>query len=353
MLMTRLFCSIARLCTLVLLTRSEASATDGWIVGWGDNLSGQVNGTPTRVQTTGVVWVAGCVVSNAAAVAVGSAHCLARTIDNKVLAWGWNHAGQVTGLASEPEIASGPVLIAGKPLQDVTRISAADEASLALRRNGTIVGWGAGPTVSAPAKVTAIAAGYRHCLGLTNGVVFGWGPFGGPREQLSNIVAIAASQYWAGHDLALCTDGTVLDWDNRAREPSPVPGLSNAAAISSGSGHRLALRADGTVFGWGANGFGEALGFPTKIDPADAAGTNGTVMLAGSPLTNVIAISAGYEFSLALKRDGNITAWGRWHMLDTVPVPTGLSNVVAIAAGHDFCLAVTTNRLVAQRFGGK
>ena len=45
-------------------------------------------------------------------------------------------------------------------------------------------------------------------------------------------------------------------------------------------------------------------------------------------ISNIVAISAGGDFTLALKSDGAVVGWG------TVKVPFGLSNIIAVAAGH-------------------
>lgn len=54
-----------------------------------------------------------------------------------------------------------------------------------------------------------------------------------------------------------------------------------------------------------------------------------------APLTDVVAVAAGYEHSVALKRDGTVASWGK-----TPPAPAGLNNVVAIAAGRYGTLAL-------------
>jgi trimeric autotransporter adhesin len=114
--------------------------------------------------------------------------------------------------------------------------------------------------------------------------------------------------------------------------------LSNIVAVSAGVGHSLALRTDRTVCGWGANFFGEAIGSKTDYPYR----TNGQVVANGAMLSDVVAIAAGCGFSLAVKNNGTVVAWGqgsekeRSHIL----VPGGLSNVVAIAAGCNYSLAL-------------
>jgi hypothetical protein len=55
-------------------------------------------------------------------------------------------------------------------------------------------------------------------------------------------------------------------------------------------------------------------------------------------LSNVVAISAGYERSLVLKADGTVEEWG--FLGGDVPRPADLRDVVAIAAGGRFSIAL-------------
>jgi hypothetical protein len=132
-------------------------------------------------------------------------------------------------------------------------------------------------------NVVAIAAGGDHGLALkSDGTVVGWGrnDFGqaSPPARLSNVVAIAAG---GSHSLALRRDGTVVAWgDNESGQAIPPAGLSNVVAIAAGGWHSLALRSDGTVVGWGWDIAGQA------TPPAG--------------LSNVVAIAAGGYYSLAL-----------------------------------------------------
>ncbi len=89
----------------------------------------------------------------------------------------------------------------------------------------------------------------------------------------------------------------------------PGPGLSNVISVAGGSGFSLALRADGTVYAWGSG--------------------TGTNVPAG--LGNVVAIAAGGH-AMALRADGTVTAWGLGSSGQT-NIPPGLSNVIMVAAG--------------------
>jgi len=91
----------------------------------------------------------------------------------------------------------------------------------------------------------------------------------------------------------------------------------------------LALKADGGMVAWGDYSYGQ-----TNIP---------------SNLTNIMAISAGSCHGLALDLNRNVHAWGSWDsaneygisvVTNSAVVPSGISNVVAIAAGrnHDVVL---------------
>jgi hypothetical protein len=100
--------------------------------------------------------------------------------------------------------------------------------------------------------VKAIAGGMSHSLALKNdGTVVGWGSnqFGqaSPPEGLTGVVAITAG---FSHSVALKSDGTVVAWGFNNFGIATVPvGLSGVKAIAAGYFHSLALfgRTDSTA----------------------------------------------------------------------------------------------------------
>jgi uncharacterized repeat protein (TIGR01451 family) len=245
-------------------------------------------------------------------------------------------------------------------LTDVVAITAGYSHSLALKSDGTVVGWGNLYYATPPPGLTgvvAIAAGYYHSLALkSDGTVVGWGDmyYATPPTNLAEVVAIAAGYQ---HSLALKSDGTVVGWgDNSYGQTNPPAGMSGVVAIAAGASHSLALESDGTVVGWGS---GSAATPPPLLDAvAISAGyshslalkSDGTVIGWGSNtagkktppagLNGVVAIAAGTIHSLALKSDGTIVVWGD-NSYGQTNLPTGLSGVVAIAAGHYHNLAMS------------
>jgi alpha-tubulin suppressor-like RCC1 family protein len=97
-----------------------------------------------------------------------------------------------------------------------------------------------------------------------------------------------------------------------------------AAGGRSHSGFSLALKKDGTVIAWGNNAY------------------HRNAVPIG--LSNVIAIAAGPEHSLALKRDGTIVGWGSYY--ENQQISSGLTNVVAISVGEEHCMALKSDGTV-------
>ncbi len=114
---------------------------------------------------------------------------------------------------------------------------------------------------------------------------------------------------------------TVVAWGGDVDVPT---GLSNVVAVAGGLDFSMALKSDGTVTAWGTSAHGE-----TNIP---------------SGLNSVIAIAANAYHGLALKSDGTVAVWGAWDYgggsYPAATVPTNLMNVVAVAAGLDHDLAL-------------
>ena len=320
--MRTLFLSLACAAMFGSARLSAGGAPAGTVVQWGNTHSGEG-------FSTGVVHVAGQVLTDAVALAAGGTWTLALRSDGTVAGWGWDYQGNVTGLASDkPQFTNAFVSVRGQILSNVTAIAAGRGHSLALKSDGSVVEWGEiqggklnnaimPPGVSG---VSAVSAGLGDSLALKrDGQVIGWGYPAVP-EGLTNVAAISAARAFRGPNLALRNDGTIVQWTSDV-DAAVVPGLSNVTAIAAGAYHWLARKSDGHVVQW----LGDA------NPPAEVPG-----------LSNVVAVAAGDErLSMALRRDGTVAAWGGLFVHATVP--TGLSNVVAIAAGDAMCLAITTN----------
>ncbi|HEX2901368.1 MAG TPA: hypothetical protein VHS96_16760, partial [Bacteroidia bacterium] len=173
--------------------------------------------------------------------------------------------------------------------------------------------------------------------------------------NLNRLIAIDGGE---AHTLALRADSTVWAWgrntsgqlgvgnliDRNFPTQIPIDSLSGIVAISAGGEHSMALRRDGTVWVWGSNSVSQ-LGDGTtanRLSPYQVIG-----------LAGIVAISAGYNFSLALDANGKVWAWGgndfgqigdtNMPVNQNVPVQLGIDSVVAISAGLFHVLALRSN----------
>jgi alpha-tubulin suppressor-like RCC1 family protein len=357
---------------------SVALKQDGTVWTWGANPVGELgdgtiapfgNSSPVQVVGPGGIGL----LTGVKAVAAGFHSTVALMLDGTVWTWGENGSGELgDGTTTDPPYGkSTPVQVLGVGgigfLTDVKAIAAAFGYAVALKQDGTVWVWGSNgngqlgdgltnaPPVaqlaSGETDVTAIAAGWGHTVALKqDGTVWTWGgnytgqlgdgttaiqstpvqvSGSGGSGFLTGIKAIAAG---VGHSVALKQDGTVWTWgsnssgqlgDGMTIDPSqppygqttPVqvlgPGgsgfLTGVAAIAGGGYYTVALKQEGTVWAWGDNSSGQ-LGDGTTTShstPVQVLGAGGIGLLTG-----VKAIAAAFGYTVALKQDGTVWAWG-------------------------------------------
>ena len=142
---------------------------------YGSNLALKKDGTVfewcARPGSVEMVTVAG--LSNVVAISAGANHSLALLKNGTVFGWGSNNQGQATGNATdvEPYLATGFVKNNGITISNIVSIVAGDEFSLALKRDGTVIGWGNkrltdNGVIPSLSKVAAISCGHNFCLAL-------------------------------------------------------------------------------------------------------------------------------------------------------------------------------------------
>ena len=224
-------------------------------------------------------------------------HVLALKNDGTVWSWGRNELGQLgDGTRTDRYV---PVQIAG--LTNVVKISASGWGSLALRADGTVWVWGWTCCGAAGDGTAPDGHGDPESYRLVPTQVPG----------LDQVTAIAAGH---NHHMVLRADGTVWTWGfgdlgqngtgrlGHQLVPMRVPELNQIVAIEAkGFWYSLALRADGTVWAWGNNVAGQ-LGVSTI--------TYSAVPIQVPGVSEIVAISAGGSHALALRRDGAVVTWG-------------------------------------------
>jgi alpha-tubulin suppressor-like RCC1 family protein len=205
---------------------------------------------------------------------------------------------------------------------DFIAIAAGEDHAVALRANGSIVGWGTNESgqIDLPDSndFDGISAGYGFTLALgKDGSIDGWG--NDDYGQISNIpegtdfVEVAAGGY---HGLARRVDGSIEGWGWNVSGQINVPTGPEFVEIAAGGFHSMALRYDGTVACWGNDAWGQA------TDPEGL----------------FTDISAGYGHSLGLNENGTLLGWGN-DDYEQITVPDG-NDFVAVAAGYDHSLAI-------------
>jgi alpha-tubulin suppressor-like RCC1 family protein len=142
-------------------------------------------------------------------------------------------------------------------------------------------------------------------------------PFPDAFSQGPTLASLKARVIGGGdnHSLAIAENGAVLAWGSNASgqlgdgtrttrvNPTEVHGLcanSNVVAVAGGRSFSLALKLDGTVLAWGTGGDGTS---NTQLRPVPIAGLGTDA--------KVFAIAAGAVHALALKTDGTVWAWGK------------------------------------------
>jgi alpha-tubulin suppressor-like RCC1 family protein len=237
------------------------------------------------------------------------------------LAWGFGGIGQL----GDGALASSyvPVQVSGLG-SGVTALSASGHHNLALLRSGAVVAWGANVLDELDGESPSACAFSFPCSAV---------PVEVAGLQGKRVTAVAASFYFS---LALLSNGKVMAWGRNSygelgdgpsgssscegqpceQSPVEVTGLEDVVAISANYWHALALLGNGKVMAWGRNSYGESGGTSTESCLASGVATYtepqpcDTTPTEVAGLNGVVAISAGWEHSLALLSDGKVVGWG-------------------------------------------
>ncbi|NDK29323.1 DUF11 domain-containing protein [Streptomyces sp. TR1341] len=309
---------------------SLALTSDGRVLAWGYNTSGQLGDGSTATWRYTPVPVH--LPESVTAIGAGQATSYAVTSDGRVLAWGWNGYGQVgDGTTTNRNI---PVAVHLPEGVAITAVDSRDATALALTSDGRVLAWGLNSsgqvgdgTTTSPrttpvpvhlpegVTVTAIASGWVSSYALTSdGRVLAWG--GNQEGELGNGTFTSST--------------TPVQVD--------LPEGVTITAIDSGLRHALALTADGHVLAWGQNSYGQ-LGDGTTTN------RNTPVEVHLPQFVTVTGIAAGGRHSLALAERETTTT-----TLTASPTTAAPGQPVTLTA-HVTCTAGTPTGEVEFRSG--
>ncbi|MCL1989062.1 MAG: stalk domain-containing protein [Firmicutes bacterium] len=206
----------------------------------------------------------------------------------------------------------------------------------ALRADGTVWDWGR-PSIHytqysrTPGRLSLeniidISIGQFYGIALkSDGTVWSWGRGTGDGtgqvytsahtrqiQGINNIVAIFSRGFTS---FALDNNGNVWAWGSNSygilgesdsivsvrNTPAQIQGINNVVDISIGSNYVVALKNDGTVWSWGYNSSGQ-LGNGTT--------TNTHIPVQVYGLQNIVSVNVYNSGAVALKNDGTVWSWG-------------------------------------------
>jgi len=220
-------------------------------------------------------------------------HVMALARDGSVYTWGRGDSGQL-GIGPLPVVnfktrsarvePCVPYPVRVPDLEGVTAISAGNNHSLALLKDGTVRAWGLN-------RYGQIGDGTRTNRDRPVAV-----------SGVRNAVAIAAGGY---RSVALLADGAAMEWgaNHVNLTPRPVPALvPNARGIRSvvaGGEHVAAITQTGQVMTWGQDSHYD---IGRRGDPHAAGFVEG--------LTDVRWLAAGAGTTVAVLESGRMMTWG-------------------------------------------
>lgn len=242
--------------------------------------------------------------SNIVTLTANQGVCIALHKDGRLTAWGDSDFPSVTPWWHY------------LPSDGVAAISAGKGHFVALDTTGLVMNM-----PHPPITAVAVAAGSFHDLALRpDGTVVGWGQNSDGQISippgLTNVIRIASG---GNHSLALRKNGTVVAWGSNTFGESLVPaGLSNVVAIAAGAYNSLAITCSGEIVGWGG-------GYCSPIQPPVG-------------VSNVLSAAAADGFGVLLHNDGTVRSWGCAGV--ATPLPDGLVVADMVIAGGYVGLAL-------------
>jgi len=274
----------------------------------------------------------------------GDFFTLGITSNGQLWSWGLNDFAQL-GLGTQGNTAN-PVKAQVGTETDWKEVEAGREYGIAIKENGTLWAWGrnsfgmlgdgTGTTRKSPVQIgtdanwSKISAGAVNTLALkSDGTLWAWGRNNeGQLGDGTNTIRAVPTQIgldtdWAEittgerHGLAIKTNGTLWAWgangngqlglaDNLFSDkniPTQVGTASDWKLISAGRNFTLAVKNNGTLWSWGQNDFGQ-------LGNGFSSGNFNDIPIQIGTDTDWASIAAGELHSMVLKTNGTRWAWG-------------------------------------------
>jgi len=270
---------------------------------------------------------------------------------NLLYAWGRNDYATL-GIGAGPDFNfCTPERVKFGGIKDWTDVSAGCDNAIALRKDGTLWSWGYnnygqlglgcnGGYVSFPEQIgnftwCKVCVGtYTSAAIKDDGSLWGWGKNDYEQLGVSNEVSDFCDQ--PTQELASDFFINVLGCQISA---------CGWTDVAVGGFHTVALQQNGTLWSWGLNSCGQ-LGNNESISIADKG-----IVVGG--FTDWCQVSAGEEFTVAIRTNGTLWAWGlnysgqlgdgTYENRSSPVLVTGENSWSQVSAGTAFTLAITTN----------
>ena len=231
--------------------------------------------------------------------------------------WGVNSSGKLAQLLSSATLNEAGLPMAAKegattPMVNIVSSTTGTNNAMALTEDGEIWSWG-----GASLKVLGFVSPTPD-VALAPGKVRN----AANSENLTHIVQIGLGQENAS---ALADDGSVYSWGNgvTAGQGTNASGafankvqlangtfLSDIVQISVGNNFTLALTRSGAVYAWGSD---NTLNTSTAVSAMGKQVAYATPVVAAgtlAPLSGIVSVSAGHRNSMALTASGTVYVWG-------------------------------------------